>query len=184
LAAGPAGVAGFGTAARLEYLLVPMVFGLGAPLVALVGTNLGAGNRERALRIAWIGAGIAFLLCETIGIAAAVYPTAWLRLFDSDPAMLETGSAYLRAVGPFYGFFGFGLALYFASQGAGKLFWPLMAGFARVAVAIGGGWLALALTGSLAWMFIAIGVALLVYGAGIALSIRLGSWFAGRPSGS
>ena len=183
MAAGPAAVAGFGTAARLEYLLVPMVFGLGAPLVALVGTNLGGGNRERALRIAWIGAGVAFVLCETIGIAAALYPAAWLRLFDSDPAMLDTGSAYLRAVGPFYGFFGFGLALYFASQGAGKLFWPLMAGFARVVVAIGGGWLALKLTGSLAWMFIAIGVALLVYGGGIALSVRLGSWFAGRPAG-
>ena len=64
LAAGPAAVAGFGTAARLEYLLVPLVFGIGGPLVALVGTNIGAGNRERALRIAWTGAAIAFVLCE------------------------------------------------------------------------------------------------------------------------
>ena len=54
--------------------------------------------------------------------------------------MLETGSAYLRAVGPFYGVFGFGLALYFASQGAGRLLWPLAAGFARMVFAIGGGW--------------------------------------------
>ena len=38
IAAGPAAVAGFGTAARLEYLLVPMVFGIGGPLVAMVGT--------------------------------------------------------------------------------------------------------------------------------------------------
>src|SRR5215213_1906433 len=105
MAAGPAAVAGFGTAARLEYLLVPLVFGLGAPLVALVGTNIGAGQRERALRIAWTGAAIAFVLCETIGIAAALYPRSWLTLFGSDPAMLETGSAYLRAVGPCYGFF-------------------------------------------------------------------------------
>jgi Na+-driven multidrug efflux pump len=180
LAAGPAAVAGFGTAARLEYLLVPLVFGLGGPLVALVGTNVGAGQRERALRIAWIGAAIAFVLCETIGVAAALYPAAWLRLFDSDAAMLETGSAYLRAVGPFYGFFGFGLALYFASQGAGKLLWPLAAGFARMALAIGGGWLALRLTGSLAWMFGAIGAALFVYGAGIAGAIRAGVWFRRR----
>ena len=82
LAAGPAAVAGFGTASRLEYLLVPLVFGLGGPLVALVGTNIGAGNRERALQVAWTGAAIAFVLCETIGIAAALYPTAWLSLFD------------------------------------------------------------------------------------------------------
>jgi hypothetical protein len=47
-------VAGYGTGARLEYLLIPLVFGLCAPLVALVGTN-GAGQQERALRIALTG---------------------------------------------------------------------------------------------------------------------------------
>jgi Na+-driven multidrug efflux pump len=177
MAAGPQAVAGFGTAARLEYLLVPLVFGLGGPLVALVGTNVGAGNRARALRIAWTGAAIAALLTEVIGVAAAIWPAAWLRLFDSDPAMLSTGSAYLRAVGPFYGCFGFGLALYFASQGAGKLIWPLIVGTARVAVALGGGFLALKLSGSLAVMFVAVGAALLVYGAGIAAAIRMGAWF-------
>jgi putative MATE family efflux protein len=177
LAAGPAAVAGFGTAARLEYLLVPLVFGIGGPLVALVGTNIGAGQRERALRIAWTGAATAFVLCELIGVAAALFPAAWLSLFGSDPAMIEAGSAYLRAVGPFYGCFGFGLALYFASQGAGKLLWPLLAGFARMAVAIGGGWLVLRLTGSLGWMFLCVGLALAVYGAGVATAIWAGVWF-------
>jgi hypothetical protein len=33
------------------------------------------------------------------------------------------------------GFFGLALALYFASQGAGRLFWPLSAGFLRMLVA-------------------------------------------------
>jgi Na+-driven multidrug efflux pump len=47
---GAAAIAGYGTASRLEYLLVPLVFGLGAPLVAMVGTCIGAGERERALR--------------------------------------------------------------------------------------------------------------------------------------
>jgi Na+-driven multidrug efflux pump len=178
--AGPAAVAGYGTAARLEYLLIPLVFGLGAPLVALVGTNIGAGNRERALRIAWIGAGIAFILTEAIGVAAALYPRGWLILFGSDPAMLDTGAAYLRAVGPFYGVFGFGLALYFASQGAGRLLWPLAAGFTRMIVAIVGGWLVLHLTGSLPLMFIVVGVALAIYGGGIALSVWLGAWFTAR----
>ena len=55
-AAGPDAIAGYGTGARLEYLLIPLVFGLGAPLVALVGTNIGAGERARALRIALVGA--------------------------------------------------------------------------------------------------------------------------------
>ena len=71
--------------------------------------------------------------------------------------MLETGAAYLRAVGPTYGFFGLGLCLYFASQGAGRLLWPLLAGLLRMVLAVGGGWLALRLTGSLAWVFVALG---------------------------
>ena len=54
--------------------------------------------------------------------------------------MLETGAAYLRVVGPAYGFFGLGLSLYFASQGAGRLLWPLLAGLLRLVIAVGGGW--------------------------------------------
>ena len=58
--------------------------------------------------------------------------------------MLETGVAYLRFVGPTYGFFGLGLSLYFASQGAGRLAWPLLAGLVRLVIAVGGGWAVLA----------------------------------------
>ena len=55
--------------------------------------------------------------------------------------MLAAGAAYLRVVGPAYGFFGLGLALYFASQGAGRSLWPLLAGTVRL-VSAGGGRLA------------------------------------------
>jgi putative MATE family efflux protein len=177
---GPAGVAGYGTGARLEYLLIPLVFGLGAPLVALVGTNMGAGQHERALRIAFVGGAIAFALTETIGLAAALWPRAWLGLFGSDARMLAAGSAYLRAIGPFYGFFGLGLALYFASQGAGRLLWPLAAGFLRMAIGLGGGWIALRLTGSLSALFYALGAGMLVYGALVTLAVTRRSWFVRR----
>ena len=59
-AGGPDAIAGYGTGGRLEYLLIPLVFGLGAPLVALVATNIGAGQRQRALRIALTGGALAF----------------------------------------------------------------------------------------------------------------------------
>jgi putative MATE family efflux protein len=178
-AAGPGAVAGYGTGARLEYLLIPLVFGLGAPLVALVGTNIGAGQQARALRIALTGGAIAFVLTEAVGLAAAIWPEAWLGLFGDDPRMIETGSAYLRLVGPAYGFFGLGLALYFASQGAGRLFWPLLSGFFRLIIAIGGGWIVLRLTGSLNWLFAALTLGLVVYGVSLAMAIRSGAWFAG-----
>lgn len=170
-------VAGFGTGARLEYLLVPLIFGIGAPLVALVGTNIGAGQRERALTIALTGGALAFALTETIGIAAAIWPEQWLRLFSADPTVIETGAAYLRIVGPTYGFFGIGLALYFASQGAGRLFWPLTGGFFRIATALGGGWVALKLSGSLNGLFAAIALALVTYGMTVLIAVRSGAWF-------
>jgi len=175
--AGADAVAGYGTGARLEYLLVPVVFGLGAPLVAMVGTNIGAGERRRALRIGLIGGAIAFIITEAIGVAAAIWPQAWLALFSTDPQVIASGSAYLRMVGPFYGFFGLGLALYFASQGAGRLFWPLSAGFLRLAVVLVGGWLALRLTGSLQWLFAALALGLVVYGVTVLAAVASGAWF-------
>ncbi len=176
-AAGIDAVAGFGTGARLEYLLIPVVFGLGAPLVALVGTNIGAGQPQRALRIALTGGAIAFCLTEVVGVAAAVWPEAWLGLFSGNPRIIETGSAYLRIAGPFYGFFGLGLALYFAAQGAGRLFWPLFSGMLRLITALGGGWVALRVSGSLTWLFAALALSLFVYGTTLAAATASGVWF-------
>jgi Na+-driven multidrug efflux pump len=94
--------------------------------------------------------------------------------------MIATGTAYLRLVGPVYGFFGVGLALYFASQGAGRLLWPLFAGFLRLCLAIAGGWLALRLTGSVAWVFAALAFALVTYGTTLASAVAAGVWFRGQ----
>ena len=182
---GTAAIAGYGTASRLEYLLVPLVFGLGAPLVAMVGTCIGAGQRERALRATWIGAAIAFAMTEAIGLWAAAYPAAWLSLFNTEPAMIEAGSQYLRIVGPWYGFFGLGLVLYFASQGAGRLLWPVLGNIARLVVAVAGGWLALHGGYAIAGVFAAQAAAMGVYGIANAWAIAGGAWFGpvGWPRG-
>ncbi|MDB5820917.1 MAG: efflux family protein [Rhizobacter sp.] len=174
---GQSAIAGYGTASRLEYLLVPLVFGLGGPLVAMVGTCIGAGKRERALRATFIGAGIAAGLTEVIGLLAAFFPHAWLSLFDTDPAMIEAGTRYLHAVGPLYGFFGLGLTLYFASQGAGRLLWPVIANISRLCVAAVGGWLVIRAGGGLSAIFAAQGVALLVYAVVSVWAIMGGAWF-------
>jgi putative MATE family efflux protein len=176
-AGGADAVAGYGTGARLEYLMIPLAFGFGGPLVAMVGTNVGAGQPARALRGALIGGALVFVITEAVGVAAAIWPAAWLGLFGDDPRMIETGSHYLRIVGPAYGFFGLGLSLYFASQGAGRLIWPLMAGLLRLVIAIGGGWIALRLTGSLTWLFAALTTALVIYGVMLTTAVASGVWF-------
>src|SRR5262249_30919802 len=173
---GPAAIAGYGTGSRVEYLLVPLVFGLGGLLVAMVGTDIGAGQRDRAVRAAWIGAAIAAGLTELIGLGAAA-PHAWLALFDTDPAMLDAGTRYLHAVGPLYGLYGLGMALYFASQGAGRLLWPLLANLMRLVIAAGGGWLVLRWSGNLSQVFLALGVALAAFGLINAGAVAGGAWF-------
>src|SRR5262249_60906025 len=104
-----------------------------------------------------------------------------IALLGADPRVIETGSNYLRIVGPSYGFFGLALALYFASQGAGRLFWPLSAGFLRMLVAIAGGWLALRVTGSLNWLFAALALGLVVHGLTLVVALGTGAWVRNPP---
>jgi putative MATE family efflux protein len=173
-------LAGYGMGVRLEYLLIPLVFGFGSALVTMVGTNFGAGQPARARRVAWTGALIAAAVTEVIGLAAAVFPHAWLGLFSDEPQILAAGAAYLRVVGPTYGFFGLGLALYFASQGAGRLLWPLLAGSLRLVSAAAGGWLILhQVPGELTALFGVMALALVLFGSTVAGAIRLGAWETG-----
>lgn len=91
---GAAAIAAYGVASRLEYVLIPLLFGLGTAIVTMVGTNIGAGQPERAERIAWTGAALAFCVTEAVGLLVAVFPHGWLGLFSQDPR----GAAHGRAV--------------------------------------------------------------------------------------
>jgi Na+-driven multidrug efflux pump len=122
-------------------------------------------------------------MCEIIGFGAAIEPRAWLSLFGSEPDMIDAGTRYLQAVGPVYGLFGLGMALYFASQGAGRLLWPFLANLARLLIAAGGGYIALRLTGNLSAVFVALAVALAAFGLINAAAVACGVWF-DRPAKS
>ena len=170
-------LAGYGIGARLEYLQIPLVFGMGAALVAMVGTNVGAGRRHRAEQVAWTGALIAAVATGAFGLWGALMPDAWLGVFTADPAVLAAGRSYLRIVGPVYAFFGIGLALYFASQGAGRLRWPITASVVRLVVAVGGAWLGgLVLGGGLTAVFVAMAVSLVLLGSINMAALGGGAW--------
>jgi len=140
---GDGAIAGYGIGSRLEYMLIPISFGIGAALTALVGTNIGAGQYARAQRLAWTGSAMAGAAAAVIGLVVAVWPDLWLGLFTADPHALASGRHYLGIVGPVYGFFGVAMALYFASQGTGEMIWPVAANLTRITIAVGGSLLAL-----------------------------------------
>ena len=91
--------------------------------------------------------------------------------------MIAVGTRYLQIVGPVYGFFGGGLALYFASQGAGRVGSAMMIAVLRVVIAAGGGFLAVTWFGGSNGLFIALAVALVVYGLANAAAVASGVWF-------
>ena len=128
---------GYAMGARLEYILIPIGFGFGTAIVAMVGTNWGAKQYRRAREIAWTGAATVATTCATIGLFAALFPQTWLGLFSSDEEVIRVGTWYLQIVGPIYGCYGLGLALYFAMQGFGSVVPIVMAnGFRLLASAV------------------------------------------------
>ncbi|WP_249693754.1 MATE family efflux transporter [Stappia sp. WLB 29] len=174
---GAEAIAGYGIASRLDYIQIPVIFGLGTALVTMVGINIGAGQAERARRVAWIGAGIAFGVTEVIGLIAIIFPHAWIGLFNNDPQVLEMGTLYLRHVAPFYGAVGLGLALYFASQGANHVLFPVLAGTMRMVIAAFIGWSAVTWFGAgLATLFQIVAASSIAYGVMTAAAMLSGGW--------
>ena len=162
--AGVAALAGYGAGARLEFILVPFTYGIGGPAGILIGTNTGAGQGGRALRTAWITLLVSALGTEAIGLAAATWPTVWIGSFSGDPAVLAIGTTYLRTVGPFFGFFGIGYALYCAGQGTGRMGWPVAGAVTRAAIAVVGGAAAIRLGASLDHIFMAVSLGMMSFG--------------------
>ena len=181
---GEGALVGYGLGARLEFLMIPVIFGIGAAMTAMVGANIGAGFTDRALRIAWTGSLAASGIVGSIGLLVAVFPDLWLSMFlgPSNTTALDSGRSYFRLVGPFYAFFGLGLALYFASQGAGRMIWPVISSLSRMAVALVGALILITYANmQVEGIFAAIGCSMLAFGLIIALAIRRSGWRTEKP---
>jgi len=174
---GVTALAGYGVGVRLEFMLVPLAFGIGAGLTTLVGVAAGANDWKRAVRASWIGGLAAFGMIGVFGWIVALVPESWSRLFTSDPQVIAATVGYITHVAPFYCLFGLGMTLSFASQGAGRMKAPFFAGLARMAIAIVGGWLAIEQFGyGLDGVFTAIAVGMIVFGVLIAGPLLLKPW--------
>ena len=176
---GTAALAGYGVGVRLELLQIPIVFAIAQALVVMVGTNVGAGRGVRAKRIAWIGTGAAAAVCLAVGWSVAIYPPLWIQIFSDDPAVIEIGSLYMRVVAPFYPLFGAGLALYFASQGAGQMLMPMLANTARLVLVAAAGAVIMHFAGPLWALFAVIALGLAVVGGLTGYLVFKANWVRG-----
>lgn len=170
-------VAAYGISARLEFLMIPLAFGIGSALTALVGRAVGAGDWPRARRTAWTGGVLAVSVAGVVGTTVTLWPRGFAALFSHDPAVVDAAALALGYVAPACAGFGVGMALYFASIGAARMRGPVIAAFARIGLAVGGGWVLSDVVGmGLAGQFLAVALGITAYGAIIALSVRPAVW--------
>ncbi|WP_264293888.1 MATE family efflux transporter [Diaphorobacter aerolatus] len=138
---------------------------------------IGAGQVARARRVAWTAGCVSALALAVLGLTVMWLPRIWSGMFTNDAAVLANADLYLRTTGPGFAFFGFGLTLYFASLGSGRVLGPILAGSARLAlVAIGGAWLAQRGGGSPSSLFWLALAAMVVYGVATGWAVRRTRW--------
>jgi Na+-driven multidrug efflux pump len=176
-------LAGYGLASRLDYLLIPLLFAIGTASVTMVGVNIGAGRHARARSVAWAGARISIAATASIGLAAWLFPEGWMHIFSREPEVVAVGAAYLVRVAPLYAFMGLGMALYFASQGAGRTLWPFSAGVIRLATVLlaGAYWIHVA-HGSITGLFWIVAASQIVFGGINAIAMASGRAWNAAPA--
>ena len=169
-------LAGFAIGQRLEFLMSTVAFGIGLASVPMVGMAIGAGDVPRARRVAWTAAGVTASVLGVVGLVVALYPDLWVTIFTRDEQVLGYGRLFLHWAGPGFAFFGLGLTLYFASQGAGRMVGPVFAATMRLLlVAVAGSWLVA--HGASAWQLFALSAAaMVVYGMSCAGALKLDRW--------
>ena len=177
---GTEALAGYGIGQRLEFLLIPISFGIGVASIPMVGMAMGAGDAPRARSVAWTAAGVSAFNLALIGAVVTLAPDLWARLFTQDETVLGYARQYLVTAGPAFAFFGMGLTLYFASQGAGQVIGPVLAGTSRLVLVAGAGYWLSQHQASASQFYTLVAVAMVLYGLATAVAVKLTPWQAQR----
>jgi putative MATE family efflux protein len=173
-------LAGYGIGQRLEFMLMPIAFGVGVAAVPMVGMAIGSGDVLRARRVAWTAGAVSAAGLGLLGLLVAALPDLWAGFFTDDPRVLASARQYLRWAGPCFAFLGLGATLYFASQGSGHMLGPVLASSVRLLVVAGVGFALKALDAPPSAYFALVALAMFTYGAATAAAVRYTSW--GAPS--
>lgn len=120
-------VAAHSLSQRVEAFLEVAALALGNAGGVLAGQNLGAGKAERAARTGWLAVGLATGFMLAIAIVILIWPETVVRLFGTEPGLVEIGSKFLRIATVGFVMMGPAAVLTSCLNGVGDTMIPLLA---------------------------------------------------------
>jgi putative MATE family efflux protein len=175
---GTAATAGYTVAIRVIIFALLPSWGMGNAAAALVGQSLGANKPDRAERAVWLTSWTNTVFLSVCGIVLYFFGRELVSPFTADPAAREIGALCLKLIAFSYPFYGFGMVMVQAFNGAGDTrtptiinlisFWMLQIPMAY--------WLALRLEMGPAGIFISVAFAQSILAVITVLWFRRGTW--------
>jgi Na+-driven multidrug efflux pump len=122
-------VAGYTIAIRIVIFCLLPSWGMANAAATLVGQNLGAGKPDRAERSAIRAGFFNMFFLGAIAIICLFGAGGLVGFFTQDPEVVKSGSMALRIIAGGYVFYGWGMILTQAINGAGDTFTPTLLNF-------------------------------------------------------
>lgn len=122
-------VAGYTIAIRIMMVTILPSWGMANAAATLVGQNLGAKKPERAERSVWRAGFFNMIFMGSVSIVYLIIAPVLIRIFTSDPIVLQAGTESLRVLAGGFVFFGFGMIMSQSINGAGDTRTPTILNF-------------------------------------------------------
>ncbi|HEU0137218.1 MAG TPA: MATE family efflux transporter [Flavobacterium sp.] len=119
---GTTSVAIYGAASNILQVVMILALGLSMAVSTLAGQNIGAGNIERAAKVAKLGSSVGFGALIVLGLI--VYFTAEILVaffVPNDPAVINGGAGFLRIMCLSWGFIGLQMSLAGVLRASGNM---------------------------------------------------------------
>lgn len=125
-------IAGFGNEAIAGYVIALRVvmfallpaLGLANAAATMVGQNLGAGKPERSEQAVWTATAFNGVIYFLIGVVLVLFSGPIIGIFEREPAVFGIGTSCLHIVAFGFVFYGMGMVLETAFNGAGDTWTP------------------------------------------------------------
>lgn len=123
---GSGAIAGYTIAIRVVIFTLLPSWGLSNAAATLVGQNLGAKKPARAQQSVWLTARINMIFMGFVSVVFILAPAFFIRIFIQDPEIVEFGAVCLRIISYGFVFYGMGMVMIQALNGAGDTGTPVV----------------------------------------------------------